>query len=97
MEWASLLSVAADPATPSLVAPDLGFLGLSRFAAKTPDFWGWILLEFLGFSCANLDLSTGYADFSQNFFSLLFSRDRPAGTALGIWRAEGTKLFIGTA
>jgi hypothetical protein len=77
MEWASLLSAAADPATPSLVAPDLGFLGSSRFAAKTPDFGGWILLDFLGFSRENLDLSIGYADFSQFFLFPFLATDPP--------------------
>jgi hypothetical protein len=44
--------------------PGLGFLGTSRFAAKTPDYEGWIPLDFLGLSRQNLDLSMGYTRFS---------------------------------
>jgi hypothetical protein len=37
-------------------------------AAKAPDNAYWIVLDFLGFSRLNLDLSMGYADFrGQNF------------------------------
>jgi hypothetical protein len=71
---------------------DLGFLGSSGFAAKTPDFEGCISLYFLGFSRPNRDLSMGYTDLSGNFFSLAFCRrERAAGTALTIWRAEGSQ------
>jgi hypothetical protein len=31
-----------------------------RFAAKSPGYGGWISLDFLGFSRADLDLSMGY-------------------------------------
>ena len=44
--------------------PGLGFLGTSRFAAKTLGFGGWKSLDFLGFSRPNRALSMGYTGFS---------------------------------
>src|SRR3984957_15537608 len=49
--------------------PGLGFLGTSRFAAKTLGFGGWISLDFLGFSRPDRDLSMGYTRFSAKIFS----------------------------
>jgi hypothetical protein len=52
----------------------LGFLGHRRFVAKDPHFEGWILLDFLGFSRPNRDLSRGYAGKASNvFFEALFA------------------------
>src|SRR5215471_11364929 len=47
----------------------LGFLGLSPFRRKSPDFKPWIFLDFLGFSRPNLDFSMGYEDKSAKDFS----------------------------
>jgi hypothetical protein len=44
------------------IHPGLGFLGASPFRYESPDFGGWISLDFLGFSRANRDFSMGYAD-----------------------------------
>ena len=49
------------------------FLARRRSAAKTPDFGGWISLDFLGFSRPKRDLSMGYAEFSLKNFSVRFS------------------------
>jgi hypothetical protein len=51
------------------------FLNRGRFAAKTPADDYWILLDFLGFSRPNLDLSMGYSGFS----TILFSCALPGG------------------
>jgi hypothetical protein len=45
------------------------FLDGGPFAAKAPDYAYWILLDFLGFSRQNRDLSIGYAGFSSEIFS----------------------------
>ena len=58
------LHSAADAAQIQTGRPDLGFLGSSPFAAKTPDYEGWKSLDFLGFSRPNRDLSMGYEHFS---------------------------------
>ena len=50
----------------------LDFLGPRRFAAKTPDFDGWISLDFLGFSRPKRDFSMSYEDFSVEIFSYRF-------------------------
>jgi len=63
----------------SASASDLAFLGSRRFAAKTPDFAYWILLDFLGFSRPNRDLSMGCAGISAAFFT----RPRLGRKALG--------------
>ena len=55
-------SFSAAGSTFSLVDPIWVFLARRRFAAKTPDYKGWISLDFLGFSRPNLDFSMGYAD-----------------------------------
>jgi hypothetical protein len=47
-------------------------LAPSRFAAKTPVCPYWILLDFLGFSRQNRDLSMGYTGFSLEIFSSRF-------------------------
>jgi hypothetical protein len=58
--------------------PDLGFLGPSLFRFGNPRFWGWISLDFLGFSCPNLDLSMGYAGKTLKLFFYRFVvRDEP--------------------
>jgi hypothetical protein len=44
-------------------------LARSRFAAKTPDYEGWIFLDFLGFSRPKRDLSMGYEEKSRKVFS----------------------------
>ena len=51
---------------PAAAAPPAGrsvwvFLALGRFTAKGPVHEPWIVLDFLGFSRPNLDLSMGYA------------------------------------
>jgi hypothetical protein len=51
----------------------LGFLGALCLAAKTTIYDHWILLDFLGFSRPNRDLSMGYAGFSRENFSPAFS------------------------
>jgi hypothetical protein len=52
----------------------LGFLGSSPFRGERPHFEGWILLDFLGFSSQNLDLSMGYAGKASNvFFEAVFA------------------------
>ena len=50
------------------------WISLARrsFGWKTPDFGGWISLDFLGFSRAKRDLSMGYAGFSLKNFSWPF-------------------------
>src|SRR5215475_8244728 len=40
--------------------PRLDFLGSSCFAEKTAGQGCWIVLDFLGFSCPNLEFSIGY-------------------------------------
>jgi hypothetical protein len=52
--------------------PGLDFLGSHRFAAKTPDYEGWISLDFLGFPRPNRDFSMGYTRFSAKIFSRAF-------------------------
>jgi hypothetical protein len=39
----------------------LGFLSSSPFRRESPACEPWIVLDFLGFSRPNLDLSMGYA------------------------------------
>jgi hypothetical protein len=58
--------------------PGLGFLGTSRFAAKTLGFGGCKSLDFLGFSRPNRDLSMGYRRFSAKDFSSRFWRRESA-------------------
>jgi hypothetical protein len=48
------------------------FLGTGRFAAKTQILAHWILLDFLGFSRQNRDLSMGYAAKALKIFSRRF-------------------------
>ncbi len=50
------------------------WISLARrsFGWKTPDFGGWISLDFLGFSRSKRDLSMGYAGFSLKNFSWPF-------------------------
>jgi hypothetical protein len=45
------------------------FLASARFLEKAPVYGGWILLDFLGFSRLNLDLSMRYTDLSAKSFS----------------------------
>jgi hypothetical protein len=51
------------------------FLAGGYFAAKTPDYEGWISLDFLGFSRQNRDLSMSYEEITTEEFSSRFSRD----------------------
>ena len=65
------------------------FLARSRFAAKTPAIEGWIHLDFLGFSRANLDFSMSYTDKSvKSFFIALFPGARSPGRKVKSWREE---------
>jgi hypothetical protein len=48
----------------------LGFLGSSRFRGENNGLQVWILLDFLGFSRPNRDISKGYKRFSFEVFSL---------------------------
>jgi hypothetical protein len=60
----------------------LGFLGPGRLLAKTPNYEGWLSLDFLGFSRQKRDLSMGYTGFSLENFSralLPFSTTRRTG------------------
>jgi hypothetical protein len=43
-----------------------------RFVAKTTDYKGWIILDFLGFSRPDRDFSMGYTEFSEENFSSRF-------------------------
>jgi hypothetical protein len=54
------------------VAPVWVFLVRRLFAAKTPDYEGWISLDFLGFSRSNQDFSMGYADKARRIFPRAF-------------------------
>ena len=57
----------------------MGFLGARRFAAETPGFG---LLDFLGFSRPDRDLSIGYAKKpKKNFSSRFCRRERSVETA----------------
>jgi hypothetical protein len=64
-----LYGVAAARRDCGPVDPLLGFLGGRRFALKTPENKGWILLDFLGFSRPNRAFSMGYAGFSADKIS----------------------------
>jgi hypothetical protein len=63
------------------------FLAWGRFATKDPDYAGWILLDFLGFSGPTRDLSMGYEGFSVEDFSLPFFKvlHAPDVGACGLW------------
>jgi hypothetical protein len=56
----------------SPIDPVWVFLVGGRFAAKTLINGYWISLDFLGFSRPNRDLSMGYEDLIEKFFSLAF-------------------------
>jgi hypothetical protein len=74
------------------------FLALGWFAAEAAFDSYWILLDFLGFSRPNLDLSMGYTGFSLDEFSraLRLLDIRTAGRARGVsMRKAG--LFMGRA
>jgi hypothetical protein len=47
----------------------LDCLGRSLFLVKTSDSWGWVCLDFLGFSRPNRDFSIGYAVKTKQNFS----------------------------
>jgi hypothetical protein len=47
----------------------LGFLGRGCFRAETKDYRYWIVLDFLGFSCPDLDLSIGYGGITEQRIS----------------------------
>jgi hypothetical protein len=65
------------------------------FAAKTPDYERWILLDFLGFSRANLALSMSYEDFPREKILAPFSAaEAPEGAAGLLDRSEGTGLLM---
>jgi hypothetical protein len=55
----------------------LGFLDSARFGAKSPNSAYWIVLDFLGFSRPNLDLSMGCEGFLAESFSCASWRERP--------------------
>jgi hypothetical protein len=61
-----------------------------RFAAKTPDYEGWISLDFLGFSRANRDFSMGYADKSEKNFPPAFIVAKEPSKRLAHDLARGT-------
>jgi hypothetical protein len=71
------------------------WISLARggFVTKTPDYEGWIFLDFLGFSRPNWNLSMGYAAFVAKLFS---SRFCPWGECGGIniciWRPAKERL-----
>jgi hypothetical protein len=65
----------------SKISTGLDFLESGSFAREIQIYGYWIRLDFLGFSRPNLDLSTGYAEFSrEQFFRALLP-----------WRAAGTR------
>jgi hypothetical protein len=58
----------------------LGFLGPSLFRSENPDSGGWIVLDFLGFSRPNLDLSMGYTEkSSKEIFATFVPLEHPSG------------------
>jgi hypothetical protein len=59
----------------------LGFVGTSPFRRETQVFRGWILLDFLGFSRLNRDLSMGYEEKTTNFFLGALSGNPPGNSA----------------
>jgi hypothetical protein len=78
--------------TPTAVGRDRGpgsarldSLDPAPFVAKTPDYKGWICLDFLGFSRPNRDLSMSYTGkTAEIFFARLFPGvKRAAGGAFG--------------
>jgi hypothetical protein len=62
-------SIASGVAT----SVNLGFLGAWPFGCEPPIDRYWILLDFLGFSRPNRELSMGYTGFSEQHFSRAFS------------------------
>jgi hypothetical protein len=56
----------------SFNGPGLGFLGSSPFGCKTPEYEVWILLDFLGFSRPNPNLSMSYKIFLEEDLSSRF-------------------------
>jgi hypothetical protein len=63
----------------------LGFLGSGPFCLKTPDYEGWISLDFLGFSRPNLDFSMSYAAQSEiGFFYRFLPDGGGAGRGVGV-------------
>jgi hypothetical protein len=76
----------------------LGFLGWSLFRSENPRFWGWISLDFLGFSRPNRDLSTGYTRFSLEIFSSGFFPDSLyAAPRVRFFKGERDGLVMGQA
>jgi hypothetical protein len=76
----------------------LDFLGPRRFAAKAPDFEGWISLDFLGFSRPKRDFSMSYADFSVEIFSSRFPLVLAAlEEDPSVLTRRSAELFIGQA
>ena len=74
------LGSSGDP-QPPVRLPIWVSLARGRFAAKTPDFEGWISLDFLGFSRPNRAFSTGYGRSSvENFPRCLLCGVRSAET-----------------
>ncbi len=64
-------------------------LAVGRFGPKTPDYEGWICLDFLGFSRPNRALSMSYTGKTAEIFSLAF--------LLGVSRAAGRTLVFSGA
>jgi hypothetical protein len=72
--WTESVWVPLDGGRSAVRRSGLGFLGTSRFAAKTLGFEGCKSLDFLGFSRSNLDLSICYRRFSVEDFSSTLCR-----------------------
>ena len=75
------------------VGPIWVSLACRRFAAKTPDFGGWISLDFLGFSRPNRDFSMGYED--KVFSSRFCRRERAVQTIAHDLACGRDELLIG--
>jgi hypothetical protein len=70
-------------------------LAPSHYAGKTPNYDYWILLDFLGFSRQNRDLSMGYAERTAEDISHALPRIESAGTragGLGMWMEPDCSL-----
>ena len=74
------------------------FLARGRFVTKDPDYAGWILLDFLGFSRPNRDLSIGYKGFSvKNFSSRFFPSIRSVSMGNAQSRRRGRQDCSGAS
>jgi hypothetical protein len=67
----------------------LGFLGERLFIEKSPFYWGWILLDFLGFSSESRLINGLHGFFREGFFLALFPRWEPRENGnMQFWHAE---------